>query len=463
MVVKSVSKRRRRILAVLIVLIAAVAYLAVRIVLLVTAKPTISVNYAAQYNECLKAADLDPNDNAAPGYRAAFALLPDTTDDIWAVGALWRYEPNSIVRKTVDSWVASCDEAMQALRQASKQRAFRAELSTVNFFDPVSMEGLSLRSFRTAAICLRCKAQSLAIQGDLAGAFDCIVTVCRMARHLNTGGRMHINIGQALNGLAMSTALDVLSRMQVDSSLLSKAQIQFEETLLGSKPPSFAGDEVLLQDAIQRCFTDNGKGNGHMIPGIFYDEFRRIETPQNELVANGVYLRFLYIAWAHPSRVQTLRTLKGLVQRANELVTQSPWELRAKGTSHEQELTRLARGNYFLQFMTTDATLARTIELHHRIRVSGEALVTTMGLLRFHKDKGVWPASLEELAGARYIRAVPLDPWSGKPLVYKPAGDSFILYGCGLDFDDDGGLASKWGSSPEGGDQVFWPVEEYKK
>jgi len=274
---------------------------------------------------------------------------------------------------------------------------------------------------------------------------------------------MHINVGHALNGLAIGAAFDVLSQMQVDSSSLSKAQTQFEETLLAGKPPSFASDEVLLQDAIQRCFTDNGKGNGHVIPGIFYDEYRRVETPRNELVANGVYVRFLYVAWVHPSRVQTLRTLKDLVQRANELAAQTPWELRAKGTSYEQELTRLAKGNYFLGFMALDTTLARTIELYHRIRVSGEALVTTMGLLRFHKDKGVWPASLEELAGAGYIRAVPVDPWSGKPLAYRQVGDSFTLYSCGLDFDDDGGVRSKWGSSPEGGDQVFWPVEEYKK
>ncbi|MBP7053674.1 MAG: hypothetical protein KBE65_21910 [Phycisphaerae bacterium] len=458
------ARKRRRIgLIVLLTLGALAGYVAVRIVLLVTGRPTISVNYAAQYNQRLRPADLDPNDNAAPGYRAAFALLPDATEDIWAVGALWRYEPNSIVYKTVESWVASCDEAMQILRQAAERRAFWDPVSTVDFFDPVSMEGLGLRDFRTAAICLRFKAQSLALQGDVAGAMDCIVTVCRMARHLNTGGRMQINVAQALNGLAIGTAFDVLSRTQVDSSFLSKAQIQLEETLLGGKPPSFAGDEILLQDAIQRCFTDNGKGNGHMIPGIFYDEYRRTETPRNELVANGVYVRFLYIAWVHPSRVQTLRTLKDLVQRANELAAQTPWELRAKGTNYEQELTRLAKGNYFLGFMALDTTLARTIELPYRTQVSGEALVTTMGLLRFHKDKGVWPASLEELADAGYVQAVPLDPWSGKPLVYRPAGDSFILYGCGLDFDDDGGVRSKWGSPPEGGDQVFWPVEEYKK
>jgi hypothetical protein len=457
-----VSKRRRVRVAILLMLGILVGYFAIRVALLVTGKPTISVNYAAEYNEQLRPADLEPNDNAAACYRDAFARLPNTNEDIWRVGNLWQYEPNSIMRRTVESWVASCDEAMQVLRQATEKRAFWAELSSCDFFDPMSMEGLNLRDFRTAAICLRFKAQSLALQGDVAGALDCTMIVCRMARHLTTGSRMQINVGQALNGLAVGAAFDVLSRTEVDSNLLGKVQTQFEAVLSADIPLSFTGDKVLLQDAIQRYFTDNGKGNGHVIPGILYDQFRMGKTPRNELAANAAYLKHLYIAWVHPSRTQTLQTLKDLVQRANELVAQSPWKLRAKGTNYEEELTKLAKDNYFLRSVTADTTLARTIGLHYRIRVSGEALVTTMGLLRFHEDKGIWPANLEELAAAGYIQEVPIDPYSGKPLIYKQAGDSFTLHSCGLDFDDDGGVYSKWGNSPQGGDQVFWPVEGHK-
>ncbi|MHC4747260.1 MAG: hypothetical protein ACYS18_08085 [Planctomycetota bacterium] len=30
----------------------------------------------------------------------------------------------------------------------------------------------------------------------------------------------------------------------------------------------------------------------------------------------------------------------------------------------------------------------------------------------------------------------------------------------GADFDDDGGVRSRWGEERDGGDQVFWPVNE---
>jgi len=55
---------------------------------------------------------------------------------------------------------------------------------------------------------------------------------------------------------------------------------------------------------------------------------------------------------------------------------------------------------------------------------------------------------------------LPIDPFSNKPFVYKQTRDNFTLYSFGADFDDDGGLHSKWGIGDEGGDQVFWPLEQ---
>ncbi len=463
MVGAGATKRRRTLLVAFLVLFFVIGCSVIKIALFVTGKPTISVNYATEYNERLRPADLDPNDNAASCYRDAFALLPSTSNDIWSVGSLWQYEPNSIMRRTVESWIASCDEAMQVVHQAAERRAFWAPLSTTDFFDPMSMEGLNLNDFRTAAFCLRLKAESLALQGDADGAWDCIVTICRMARHLTPVSRAQFFVGSALNGLATGTTFDVLSRTEADSSLLATAQAQIEANLLGDKPPSFVDDEIRLRDVVQRCFTDNGKGNGHVIPGILYDQSRKTKTPRSELAANAAYLRCLHVAWVHPTRVQTLQTSKTLIERANELVVRPPWELWAQRTSYDNELTKLAQDNYFLRFTAMDTTLARTIGLFYRMRMHNEALVATMGILRFHKDKDAWPASLEELAGAGYIRAVPIDPYSGKPLVYRPVGDSFTLYSFGLDFDDDGGVADQRGNSPQGGDQVFWPVEERKK
>ena len=38
-----------------------------------------------------------------------------------------------------------------------------------------------------------------------------------------------------------------------------------------------------------------------------------------------------------------------------------------------------------------------------------------------------------------YLAAVPIDPYSGRPLVYRRTGDGYLLYSVGLDGVDDGG------------------------
>jgi hypothetical protein len=60
---------------------------------------------------------------------------------------------------------------------------------------------------------------------------------------------------------------------------------------------------------------------------------------------------------------------------------------------------------------------------------------------------------------ADLLKKLPMDPFSDKPLVYKRTADGFMLYSLGADFDDDGGLHSRWGQDKTGGDHVFWPVE----
>ena len=40
-----------------------------------------------------------------------------------------------------------------------------------------------------------------------------------------------------------------------------------------------------------------------------------------------------------------------------------------------------------------------------------------------------------------YLKAVPQDPFSGKPLVYRPQGTNWLLYSVGPDRVDNGGKA----------------------
>ena len=71
-----------------------------------------------------------------------------------------------------------------------------------------------------------------------------------------------------------------------------------------------------------------------------------------------------------------------------------------------------------------------------------------------------WPAKLEDLA-IEDLKTLRIDPYSDKDFVYKLTKDGPLLYSIASDGKDDGGRHDpKWGESSEGGDYVFWPVQD---
>ena len=60
-----------------------------------------------------------------------------------------------------------------------------------------------------------------------------------------------------------------------------------------------------------------------------------------------------------------------------------------------------------------------------------------------------------------YIKQLPMDPYSDKPLIYKLTDKGFILYSIGRDFKDDGGKYNEfesWEETQKGGDYILYPV-----
>jgi hypothetical protein len=95
--------------------------------------------------------------------------------------------------------------------------------------------------------------------------------------------------------------------------------------------------------------------------------------------------------------------------------------------------------------------------------VTHEATLTILALLRWQSDRREYPATLDDLVGAGYLKLLPQDPFSDKPLVYRRTDGDFVLYSLGPNFVDDGGESGKdrkgrprmWSDE---GDVVFWPL-----
>ena len=101
-----------------------------------------------------------------------------------------------------------------------------------------------------------------------------------------------------------------------------------------------------------------------------------------------------------------------------------------------------------------------TIALGYKREVVGElerqATLTVIALLQFRKDSGRLPQQLAELV-PKHLTEVPIDAFSGKPLIYRldKDGKDFTLYTIGMDQVDDGGRLTE--RLEETGDLVFWP------
>jgi hypothetical protein len=59
-------------------------------------------------------------------------------------------------------------------------------------------------------------------------------------------------------------------------------------------------------------------------------------------------------------------------------------------------------------------------------------------LAAYRADTGRYPAKLDELA-PKYLPEEPVDLFTGKPLIYKPAEKGYLFYSAGVNGKDDDG------------------------
>jgi hypothetical protein len=94
-------------------------------------------------------------------------------------------------------------------------------------------------------------------------------------------------------------------------------------------------------------------------------------------------------------------------------------------------------------------SIRRTLRMEAARRVT----VNAIALKRFSLKHGQWPATLGELA-PEFLSSVPIDPFDGKPLRYRPNGDgTYLLYCVGDDGVDDGGDPT---STASGSSNSYW-------
>ncbi len=462
------KKKTSRLKVVLIILALLFSLLVLKVILLITAKPTISVDYLAEFNRISKPADYDPNENAAPYYQKAFDVLTNIYADMQDIWRVLPADMNDSQIEFLEQWLQSNSHALAYLNEAIQKPYYWVQVQSED--NSLKHIDLSHLKFLQAAYCLKFQARLNAVKGHTEQAFHDVINLRKMNAHL-----YHSNIlvaqlqAMSLDGLATVVAFEILNNSKMDSKMLADFQSRFEQSSQVRKPFSFGGEKIFDYDAIQHVFTDDGSGDGRLIPHKLFKYHGYPNTlrglyskPRFYFTTAGIYLKILWVSLNHRTRRETVELVEEVYELLDELVKKTPWELHQKRTSHEEQVQKLTKSNYFVR--TRNGFKGNVCQIYQRIQAKAEALIATIAILRYKADNGKLPRDLQELVSAGYLKNLPIDPFGPGPLTYtRVTEDDFTLYSFGADFDDDGGVRSKWGLGKQGGDQVFWPVSRKQK
>ncbi len=200
------------------------------------------------------------------------------------------------------------------------------------------------------------------------------------------------------------------------------------------------GERAFFHDTVQRYYTDDGRGDGHLCPGksrvlAWTGDYDGAEAAASSVVAGPI---FSAVVAGRREIVRKYDELMGLVEQEAAVplwlrdVSRADAELERMKSSPVQQarylwiailFPSLSRANYMFEIATQqrDATLvAIALELYHR-------------------KNGGYPPTLDALV-PQYLPAVPPDRFDGKPIKYKLLDGKPLLYSVGVNRTDDGGI-----------------------
>jgi len=379
--------------------------------------------------------EIDPAADAAGYYAAGLALVGRLQDnalsDYCAYYEAYTQDPTSRPsRGTVDAIAARLEELQDVLELLDKGAGCpecRFDLSAgTDMGACINRVGQA----RSAAQLLSMRTWHLASAGDGDAAVDSVISALRMTRIFDHQPVLIAYLVKAaVRALACQDAAGVLELTRPSAAAL----VRLQQALLSAE----RADEMTRVLLAERAL-------GLQIMGDFFDG--RIPSPLagEQCLPSRPRLSGFIHRWM---LADYLRRLAELVEASRK-----PWTEKLHALS-ECPPTR-AWG------------LAKLIEVPWRravvllARGLGQSRSTAVAVMieRYRRAHGKLPESLGELTPA-FAESLPVDPFSGKGLLYRPGPDGYVVYGVGDNRRDDGGrLEAENGERPDDGVRIRLPA-----
>ncbi|MCI0460357.1 MAG: hypothetical protein L0Z62_25675 [Gemmataceae bacterium] len=348
---------------------------------------------------------------------------------------------------------AELTRAGAALAEARKMKGFeRGRLAITYGDDGSSTPPWPYHDLRAVASVLSHDAQMRSQDGDSDGALESCRAVLNCGRAVGDEPNLVAQlIRMNLRGVAVGQVERALAQGQPSAGalkeLLRLLQDEQAQPLLRIVLRGERAGMDRLAEAVQL-----GKANiDHLLLGAKLGGALAGGKPTTDSERRSLHNA---IAVKH-QRAALLRHMTRVVETANLPAAEQRRQLeQLEANAKEQPgllrlvaspLSKVARGYQRSQAHLRCAIVAVAAELHRR-------------------ERAAWPESPEKLVAAGYLKAVPFDPFDGKPLRWRLANGCLRIYSVGPDGQDDGGT-TLLSSLDNGSDLVFrlWDVERRRR
>jgi len=377
----------------------------------------------------------------------------------------------------MQEWLTSNRQAFEYFGEAADKPYYwlEREAEEDNFMGSVMLPEFGpLRELTKALVW---EAKLAALEGRLQAAFENILYCYRAGDHKC---RPNLLLSEQLMGLhikqdAAHNALIILDKSRLDSSDLKYFQDALYAESKNNYVPSFQVERLLLCDALQRVYIDDGKGTGRLAWSAGWYITPRTELDKSALRRKCENLKpRLYYCLIGPTRNEIVGQIEKVLTISDQIMPKTPCRIKNEAYEYFDEIENINNSNWLLQILGVSPK--NTFDSYHKTRAQTEALIAIIGTLRYKIDTGEFPETLNGLVSSGYLQAVPNDPYSSGPLVYKRTAGGFTLYSIGEDFSDNGGVfevvnemrqesgfrgtgIAPYVHSP---DIVYWPVQKLK-
>ncbi|MCK4850630.1 MAG: hypothetical protein KAT11_04720 [Phycisphaerae bacterium] len=320
-----------------------------------------------------------------------------------------------------------------------------------------------LRKLRQVTFVLCWQMQFAAEKGNWDSVIADLRSAKALARHLmGCPALIEQLVGIAVDQRANKQLIHLLRSYRLPTSTLQR--------LAQSLPPDYPiirmdAEAIGQMDAIQWLFTDDGSGDGHIIPGQCLNLNAMTSGEKIQSPDIGEIIKYSAGSMVHSSRRETVRLFEQWRQRARQYYSATPYQNHISGYSLNAWSNKKIKENprNFL-FRILVPSLEKASWISYAGQADHQAVQTIVALLRYKADHGQFPDKLDQLV-PQYLKAVPLDPFGPGPLTYKRQDDDFLLYSLSFNFEDHGGQHNKeaFRNKKESGDYVFWPPEPVER